>query len=150
MKKYFIYLVAMILGCATFIHAADIEKRDDQCSKETVKSFFPRSVVASVLTENGIPQDKVDLIVAQLTEQSGNVFKIVEEKAGKMDPNPLKDFTQHKKVAQLFRETVRDIFAQTLNAHGIDDQELIQKMAKKIQKKKKTLFAHYMEKMQSN
>jgi hypothetical protein len=70
----------------------------------------------------------------------------VEEKASKMDPNPLKDPSQRQAAVKLFRDTLFEVFSGVLNEHGVTDEQKVRAMLDDIQHQKAVRFAQCMEK----
>jgi hypothetical protein len=122
----------------------------DECSRELLISYFPKVFVTETLKKYNVPQDKWDAIANDLAEKDKQVIKTVEEKASKMNPNPLKDPQQRQAAVKLFRETLTDLFSSTLNANGITDNKQISDMLNDIQQQKAKRFAMCMQKMSQN
>lgn len=152
MKKYLVLPTALMLTLSSLFAADDSgqftpPQVDEQCI-EVLISYFPKTIVTEVLTQNKIDADKVPAIVDDLAKKSNNVIKTVQEKASKMDPNPLKDPSMHEQTGKLIREAVLEIFSSVLKANGVTDDKQIQALSDAIQQKKATLFAECMEKAQ--
>lgn len=154
MKKTLVFPAVLMLTFSSII-ADDSDQTtfvppqtDSQCSREVLMSFFPKTIVSDVLTENKIDKKKVDAIVAALEIQGGDVIRRTEEKAAKMNPNPMKDPKFRKKTAKLIRETVTETYTLVLKGNGITDEKLIKDTLDAIQDKKAKLFADCMQKMQ--
>lgn len=120
---------------------------DEQC-KEILMSYFPKTIVTEVLTQNNVPKDKVAVIADALAKKSSDVLKIVQDKASKMNPNPLKDPNMHEQTGKLIRDTVLEIFGSVMKDNGVTDNKQIQSMADAIQQKKADLFKQCMDKAQ--
>ena len=123
----------------------------DECSKELLLAYFPEVFVTETLKKFNVPQNKWDAIKRDLTNKDKDVIKIVEEKASKMRrfPNPLKDPQQRQAAVKIFRETLLQIFGDTMRANGISDQSQIQSMLDDIQQQKAKRFAKCMEKQRA-
>jgi hypothetical protein len=122
---------------------------NDECSKELLISYFPKVFVLETLKKYNVPQDKWEAIASELAQKDKQVIKTVEEKAAKLDPNPLKDPQQRQAAVRLFRETLTDLFALTMKAHGIKDGKQITDMLNDIQQQKAKRFAMCMQKVSS-
>ncbi len=119
----------------------------DECSKELLISYFPKAFVTETLKKYNISQDKWDAIASDLAQKDKQVIKAVEDKASKMNPNPLKDPQQRQAAVKIFRETLTDLFASTMKANGITDSKQISDMLNDIQQQKAKRFAMCMQKM---
>lgn len=119
----------------------------DECSRELLISYFPKIFVTETLKKYNVPQDKWDAIASDLEQKDKQVIKTVEDKASKMNPNPLKDPQQRQAAVKLFRETLTDLFSSTLKANGITDDKQIADMLNDIQQQKAKRFAMCMQKM---
>lgn len=118
-----------------------------ECSKEMLMSYFPEEYVKQTLDKFSIPQAQRAGIINELSEKDHLVISTVEERAAKMDPNPLRD-PQHRKTAvKLFRDTLYDLFSQVMQAHGVNDKEKIAQMLDYMQQQKAKAFASCMDKM---
>lgn len=121
------------------------ESNADECSKELLLTYFPKPFVNETLKKYNIPQEKWDAINSQLSEKDKQVISIVEEKASKMNPNPLKDAQQRQAAVKIFRETLRQIFSEVMKNNGITDEKQIDTMLDDIQQQKAKRFAQCME-----
>ena len=129
---------------ALFSAAADTSV--NECSKELLLAFFPESFVNETLKKFDVPEKDWSGINQDLKNKDGDVIKIVEDKAGKMDPNPLKDPQQRQGAVKIFRETLFEIFSGVMKSHGISDEKKIQSMLDDIQQQKAKRFMMCMEK----
>lgn len=149
-----VYPAVLMLTFSNLFAADDSETKyvtpqpDEQCSKEVLMSFFPKPIVTDVLTENKISNDKITVIVSELAKQNDSIIKMVQEKASKMDPNPLKDPAKREEAAKIFKGTILDVFGNVLKAQGVTDEAQIKTMLDTIQERKAKLFADCMQKMQ--
>lgn len=125
--------------------ATAVVQKDDECSQEILLSYFPGVFVAETLAKFNIPKDQWDKIKQELLARDKEIIKQVEAKAGKMNPNPLKDPEQRQAAIKLFRETLFENFAAVMNSHGVKDDKQIQSMLDDIQQQKAKRFAHCME-----
>lgn len=92
-----------------------------------------------------IPQSQWPSIQSELAEKDREVVPRVEEKAVKMTPNPLRDPQKRQQAVKIFRETLYELFADVMQAHGINNQEQIQRMLNDIQQQKARQFAQCVE-----
>lgn len=144
--KNFIALAACFGAIASPMNG--FAAQDEECPKELLMSYFPAKFVGVTLSKNNIPADKIELIQKELAEKDKEVVQAVEEKAAKMDPNPLKDPAQRDQAKKIFRETLYDLFAGVLNKNGITDSGQIHTMLDDIQRQKAEQFAKCVEKYQ--
>lgn len=119
----------------------------DECSRELLISYFPKVFVTETLKKYNVSPDKWEAITNDLAQKDKQVIKTVEEKASKMNPNPLKDPQQRQAAVKLFRETLTDLFASTMKANGVSDDKQIADMLNDIQQQKAKRFAMCMQKM---
>lgn len=113
---------------------------DDECSKEILMAFFPEPFVNDTLGRYKVPKEQWEVINAELAPQDKEVIKIVQDKAAKMDPNPLKDVQQRQAAVQLFKETLFDIFSGVMKKHGVTDDKQLHEMLDDIQHQKAKRF----------
>lgn len=118
----------------------------DECSKDLLLSYFPATFVQQTLTKFNVPKENQDAIVNALTEKDKSIVKMVEEKASKMNPNPLKDPQQRQQAVKIFRETLLQVFSDVMKANGINDDKQIQAMLDDVQQQKAKRFAMCMQK----
>lgn len=140
-------LTGALLAIGTMNIPMDIPAANpvEECSKELLISYFPEDFVKEALKKHNVPQDKWGSIVNELNEKNKEVIKIVEQKASKLDPNPLKDPQQRQAAVKIFRETLKDIFSGVLKKNGITDENQIQQMLDEVQQQKAKRFAQCME-----
>lgn len=110
------------------------------CSKQNLMTFFPEPVVKAVLNKRQLPQDEVDAIAKELSQKDQEIVKIVETKASSMEPNPFKDPSQRDAAHQVFKEALFEVFANTMKAHGIKDENQIEAILEEIRATKGKLF----------
>jgi hypothetical protein len=147
-------IMSLVLGFGimtmpfTFIEAAS----EDACSKELLLAYFPNNFVIQTLKKFNVPENEREGIAKDLAAKDKNVVKEVEEKASKLNPNPLKDRSpdQRQAAVKIFRDSLLDIFSQVLKDHGIKDEQQIQDMLADIQQQKAKNFAQCMEKQKAN
>lgn len=110
------------------------------CTKQNLMTFFPEPVVKAVLSQYQVSQADADTIAKELAQKDQDVVKIVENKASNMQPNPFKDPTQRDLAHKVFKETLYEVFANTMKAHGFKDEDQIQTMLEEIRATKGKLF----------
>ncbi len=132
----------------TSVSALDVTPKSgvDECSRELLLSYFPETFVNETLKKFNVPKDQWDAINKELTSKNDSVIKIVEEKAQKMDPNPLKDPSQRQAAVKIFRDTLFEVFAGVMKQHGVTDDQQIKSMLEDIQHQKAVRFAQCMDK----
>jgi hypothetical protein len=122
-------------------HAGTLER----CSKAHLLSHFPATYVRETLEARGFPKDKIDDIVADLQSKEGEVIRRVEESAKERGENVLKDPAQRQLAMDIFREAMREVIAEVLAAHGIQNKEEAAKLLKDLQQRKAQAFSKCIE-----
>lgn len=122
---------------------------NDQCSPDVLMSYYPERFVAETLDRFEVPQENRDQIISALAEKNKEVVPLVEEKAAKKTPNPLRDPQYRQEAVTIFRETLYELFSSVMQANGINNQEQIQSMLDDIQQQKAKQFAECMERFES-
>ena len=138
-------LLLGVLGSVNFT-TLQADNPVEECSKELIRAFFPEPFVRETLKKFNVPQDKWDAIVKSLNEKEKDIVKIVEDKASKMNPNPLKDPSKRQETVKIFRETLLQVFSDALKANGVSDDKQIQTMLDDIQQQKVKHFADCLDK----
>lgn len=118
----------------------------DECSKELLLAYFPETFLNETLKKFNVPDTEWTQINQELALKDKDVIGIVEEKASKITPNPLKDPQQRQTAVKIFRETLFEVFSSVLKNHGVKDDSQIQAMLDDIQQQKAKRFAQCMEK----
>jgi len=144
--KFLLYFSG-IVG-SFFVHAVDAPVQDEDCSQEILLSYFPAIFVKETMNRFNVPKEKWDAINRDLAVRDKEIIKIVESKASKMNPNPLKDPQQRQTAVKLFRETLVENFSAVMKENGISDDKQIQSMLEDIQQQKAKRFALCMQKHQ--
>lgn len=112
------------------------EKVKVECSKNTLIPFFPQIFVKQALKKYNVPEDKWIPIMKELAIRDKDVIKLTEAKAQKMKTNPLKDPAQREAAVKLFRESLLEVYGESLEKNGVKDPEKIRQTLEFIQKKK--------------
>lgn len=155
MKHILSYLCCAIMMtsiCHAYLQA---EVKDNQsssiakCTKEELMTFFPQPVVQSVLIQANIPQEEATEIAKELSYKNTDLVKQVEEKASKLNPNPFKDLSQRDLAIRIYRETLYEVFAKVLKAHGVTNEDQIQTLLDEMQVAKSKLFIDCIRKQQT-
>lgn len=137
---------SLLIAVAALLAAADaFAQVEDGCTEEILLSYYPEKFVAITLERFEIPQSQWSSIQNELKDKDKEVVPRVEEKAGKMTPNPLRDPQKRQQAIKIFRETLYELFADVMQAHGINKQEQIQAMLNDIQQQKARQFAQCVE-----
>jgi len=124
------------------------EEPMDECSKDLLLSYFPEPFVIQTLKQFNIPEEAHQMIAKELQEKDKEVVRLVEMKAERMDPNPLRDPRHRQEAVKLFRETLFELFSSVLNKYQVTDKAKIQAMLDEIQRQKAEQFARCMERHQ--
>lgn len=133
-------------------HALDKEPANpaiDECSRELIMAYFPEQFVKETLKKFNVPEDQWGAIVTELNAKDKDVISIVEEKASKIDPNPLKDPSQRLQAVKIFRDTLFEIFSGVLKQHGVTDEAQIQQMLTDVNKQKTARFTQCVERQRA-
>lgn len=144
-KQFSILALVCFFFSGTTLNALEEQLQEDECSQEILLSYFPEVFVKETLTKNNIPREKWDAINRDLASRDKEIIKIVESKAAKMNPNPLKDPQQRQMAVKLFRDTLVENFSAVMKSNGINDDKQIQVMLEDIQQQKAKRFARCMQ-----
>ncbi len=109
-------------------------KAFEECTKELRTTFFPPEMVKETLKKFKVPEDKWKPIESALAQK--DIFALVKQKAAAMNPNPLNDQKRLGEGVKLVRETLLQVFGDTLKANGITDEKQIEGMLSDIQHQK--------------
>lgn len=120
-----------------------------ECSKELLLAYFPEAFVNEALKKFNVPESEWAGINEELAAKDKDVISIVEDKASKIDPNPLKDPQQRQAAVKIFRETLFEVFSGVMKKHGVTDDKQIQAMLDEVQLHKANRFKECMEKQRS-
>ncbi len=120
--------------------------KDSDCSKDLLLAYFPESFVKETFTKFNVPKDKWSALIKGLNDKDKEVIRVVEDKASKMTPNPLKDPQQRQLAVKLFRETLLEIFSNVMKANGVTDDTQISSMLDDIQQQKAKRIAMCIKK----
>ncbi len=134
-----------------FIFAASAETETSEpnlCTKEELMSYFPPQLVKRVLIQHKIPQEEALKIASELAKRSNDLEKLVEEKAAKLTSNPFKDLGKRDIALKIYRETLLEIFNDTLKKYGMTAGPETQMMLDDIQVAKSKLFIDCIRKEQ--
>lgn len=140
-RSFQLCLIGLFLVATSLSAVGSIE----ECSKELLLAYFPEAFLNTTLNQFNVPINEWAAINRELAAKDRDVITLVEEKAAKITPNPLKDPQQRAKAVQIFRETLLEIFTSVMNAHGITEKSKIQAMLDDIQQQKAKRFAKCMK-----
>lgn len=147
---YIILGFSLLLTPHASISASEASPYSDDCTKELLLSYFPEPLVKETLKKFHVPEDKWAGITKSLTNHDKEIVKIVEQKASKMSPNPLKDSQQRQVAVKLFRDTLLETFSNTLIENGVTDKTQFLAMLDDIQQQKAKKFAMCMQRKKKN
>ncbi len=144
-------VAAISLGFSALFCPSAAFADTDYCTKEVLLAYFPENFVVETLKTFKVSEDEWQGIIKDLNSKEKDVVKLVEEKASKLQPNPLKEKTPESRNAtvKIFRETILEIFGNVMKDHGITDDRQIQQMLVDIQQQKAKNFAKCMEKQRN-
>jgi len=153
MKQSFYYLCCTLLfsliPCVFPLSAEENDSTEPNlCTKEELMSYFPPHIVKRVLVQHKIPQEEAVQISTELANRSNDLERIVEQKASKLASNPFKDLAKRDVALKIYKETLLEIFNETLKAHGITSGAETQAMLDDIQVAKSKLFIDCIRKEQ--
>ncbi|MFI0435193.1 MAG: hypothetical protein ACH350_05635 [Parachlamydiaceae bacterium] len=151
MKQLFRYLscTAVSILCCTCLQAETTEvtlSNSMKCTKEELMRFFPEQVVHSVLVKAKLPKEQADAIAQDLSQKDQELAKLVEDKSAKVSPNPFKNLSQRDLAIKIYRETLYEVFAKVLKAHGVKNEDQIQTLLDDLQEARSKLFIECIRK----
>lgn len=117
-----------------------------KCTKEELMRFFPEQIVESILTKANLPKEKVEAIVQELSQKDHELAKIVEEKSAKVEDESTDALSQRDLAIKVYRETLYQVFAGVLEAHGVTDRDQIQTLLDELQEARSKLFMECIRK----
>lgn len=120
--------LAFLTAVAGFLSGAETD-----CSKDVMFKFFPKTFVLDVLNDHDVPKEKAQTIADSLYDSDPEVVQLIGQKARNMNPNPLEDVRAENERAKLFRDSLAEVFTETLVTNGITDQQTISQMLDEIQ-----------------
>jgi hypothetical protein len=119
-----------------------------KCSKEELMSFFPQRIVESILIKAKISKEQASVIADELSKKDHELTKFVEEKAAQLNSNSHNNLSQRDLAIKIYRETLYEVFAKVLKAHGVTDEDQIQSLLDQMQEAKSKLFIECIRKQQ--
>lgn len=120
------------------------------CTKEELMMFFPPAIVKSVLVKAQFTQQQADEIAKDLAGNDKKLAKIVDEKAEKENPNPFKDLSQRDQAIKIYQETLFEVFANVLKAHGVNDEHEIHQLLDEVRANKSRMFIECIRKSEQS
>lgn len=155
MKRFIFY--ACCTAMTTYLMALHAEDNGTkttpsalECSKEQLMSFFPQPIVQAVLADTDLTQEQIVSIARDLSQKDQELTKRVEQKASKLNPNPFNDLSQRDLAIKIYNETLYEVFAEALKAHGITKDDQIQTLLNKMREMKSKLFIECIRKQQAS
>lgn len=119
------------------------------CTKQELMTYFPQPLVKSILIKSNIKEDQAEAISQDLAQKGQELEKRVAEKAALLEPNPFKDFSQRDTAIKIYRETLYEVFAGTMNDHEITNEDQIQTLLDEMQQAKSKLFVDCIKREQT-
>lgn len=116
-----------------------------EISQGKMMSYFPEKFVAQTLERYKVPQGQRIAIQNALIDKDQEVISLVEEKAAKMNPNPLRDPKMRQEAVKIFRDSLYEVFSKVMQAHGVTDKDELHAMLDDIQRQKAEYFAQSIE-----
>ncbi len=118
------------------------------CSKEELLSFFPQPVIEYVLIHAHVSQEEATQIAKELAGKNRELLKLVEKKAAELSPNPFQSSNEREIAARIYQETLYEVFAQTLKAHGMTDDHQIRSLLEEMRVTQSKLFVDCIRKLE--
>ena len=151
MKKMISYFSCIFVStvCCAILQGETTEvvlSNSMKCTKEELMRFFPEQIVQSVLVKAKLPQEQADAIARDLSQKDRELAKLVEERSSKVDPNPFKNLSQRDLAIKIYRETLYEVFAKVLKAHGVTSDDQIQTLLDELQEARSKLFIECIRK----
>jgi glycine cleavage system regulatory protein len=151
MKKmlHYVSCTAISMMCYAGLQAETTEvvlSNSMKCTKEELMRFFPEQLVQSVLVKANLPKDQADAIAQDLSQKDRELARLVEEKSAQVEPNPFKNLSQRDMAIKIYRETLYEVFARVLKAHGITNEDQIQTLLDELQEARSKLFIECIRK----
>lgn len=138
---FYFFVGSALLAAPAFVSSQEKEL----CTKEMLLAYFPEPLMTSTLEKFKVPEAQRGPIIKELAEKDSHIVSMVEERAAKMTPNPLKDPKMRQEAVKLFRETLQEVFSGVMNRHGVNNKEEILGMLEDLQKQKAKQYATCME-----
>lgn len=148
MLKNWLGLSLSAILCFGFIFSvvADESPTLEDCDAKKLMTFFPVEFVNEALNKYKVPQSQWQGIIEELTQKDEEIIKRIEEKAAKLQSNPLDDPTQIAITFKIFRETLLEVFGGVLAGHGVQDPAKIADILQTIQDLKRKRFQACLDK----
>lgn len=140
------FIVCIFAGFSLLASPVFADTGTAECAKELLLAYFPEAFVSQTLKKYNVPESEWAGINQELAAKDKDIIGKVEEKAAKLDPNPLKDPQQRQAAVKIFRETLLEVFSGVMKDHKITDEKQIQAMLDDIQLQKAARFKMCMEK----
>lgn len=141
MRNFLIYCILVFHCCCTENEILAVNNSYLPCSKEELMKFFPQPIVKGVLMNDAhLPEQEADSIAQELAKADQRLEKMVDEKAARYNPNPLKNLGQRDQAIKIYQETLFEVFASTLKSHNIKDESQIRFLLEEIRSIKSKMF----------
>jgi hypothetical protein len=125
------------LACAPIVAFA---AGDARCTKDVLLPFFPKVFLNDALKKYQVPSDEWVGIANDLAAKDKGVILLVEAKANKMNPNPLKDPSKRAEAVKLFDETLQTVFTDVMHAHGVLDDNKVKAIFNEVKQERMKRF----------
>ena len=146
-------LIVALLGLSILLTSGNLKavQMTDECSQELLLAYFPPQFMLTTLKKFNVPEGKWQMIIDSLSTKDKEIVRIVDEKAAKLTPNPLRDRSpeQRQVAVKIFRETLLQVFSDVLKENGVTDEAQIQLMLNDLQQSKAKNFAQCLEKQKA-
>jgi hypothetical protein len=145
----YLWCTAISMICFANLQAETTEvflSNSMKCTKEELMRFFPEQLVQSVLIKAQLPKEQADAIAQDLSQKDRELARLVEEKSSQIEPNPFKNLSQRDLAIKIYRETLYEVFAKVLKAHGVTNDDQIQTLLDELQEARSKLFIECIRK----
>ena len=124
-KLFFYFFILTLFFSQNFIEARGGKPA---CLKELQQNFFDEKLVRQTLALYRMPQGMWKNIIEDLKRNQKAVEKIMQTKAIKMRPNPLRPPFNPEQTEALLKETLYEVFYKTIDFYKITDSDTIRAM----------------------
>jgi hypothetical protein len=143
-KQRLVFLMMCGIGAVCSPINAETDSNNAELSNDAMMSYFPEIFVERTLERYQIPQAQRISIQKELVDKNKEVINLVEDKASKMTPNPLRDPTLRDEAVKIFRDSLYEVFSKVMLSHGVTDKEELHEMLDDIQRQKAEYFSQKM------
>lgn len=117
-----------------------------KCTKEELMRSFPEQLVFSILDNAKITKEQATEIAKELSKKDKELARLIEEKTEKLGANKIQNLSQRDQAIRIYRETLYEVFAKVLKAHGITDDDQIQNLLEELGEARSKLFIECIRK----